>query len=41
MGVIARIEKCDVTWCKLNAAGYRGWVPKTALWGVQPGEILD
>lgn len=40
LGVIARLEECSETWCKLNAAGYRGWAPKTALWGVQPDEIL-
>ena len=40
-GVIGRIERCAPDWCRLNAGGYRGWVPKTALWGVHPGEILD
>lgn len=40
-GVIARIEKCDPDWCRLNASGYRGWAPKTGLWGVKPGEVIE
>ncbi|MCC7321677.1 MAG: hypothetical protein IT542_11955 [Rubellimicrobium sp.] len=40
-GVIARIEECTPDWCRINAGGYRGWSPKSALWGVAPGEVLD
>lgn len=40
-GVIARLGKCGETWCRLSAGGYRGWAPKTALWGVDPDEIRD
>lgn len=40
-GVIARIEECDPEWCRLRADGYRGWVPRTAFWGVQDGETWD
>lgn len=40
-GVIARIEECTLDWCRLSAGGYRGWAPKTALWGVGADEILD
>ncbi len=40
-GVIARIEHCDKDWCRLSTGGYRGWSPKTALWGVGPDEIVD
>lgn len=40
-GVIARMEKCTLDWCRLNAGGYRGWAPKEALWGVTPEEIKD
>ena len=39
MGVIARLGKCDPLWCRLTVAGYRGWAPKTALWGVNRDEI--
>ena len=41
MGVIARISECGRDWCELEVAGHDGWVPKTALWGVAPDEILD
>lgn len=41
MGVIARLEECTPDWCRVNAAGYKGWAPKTALWGVGQDEILD
>ena len=40
-GVIARIDECQVDWCRLRADGQRGWAPKTALWGVTEDEILD
>lgn len=40
-GVIARLGECTLTWCKLTADGYRGWVPKDTLWGVEPQELRD
>jgi SH3-like domain-containing protein len=40
-GVIARLDRCDPDWCRLSAGGFRGWAPKTALWGVGAEEILD
>jgi len=40
-GVIARIDECTPDWCKLNAGGYRGWVPKSDIWGTHPGEIVE
>lgn len=40
-GVIARIDKCAPDWCRLSADGYRGWSPKSHLWGVKPTEVLD
>lgn len=41
LGVIARLGKCDEIWCRLSAGGYRGWAPKTALWGVRADEVRD
>ena len=41
MGVIARLGDCGPKWCRLTAEGYRGWVDKTALWGVKPDEIRE
>ncbi|WP_296429560.1 SH3 domain-containing protein [Yoonia sp.] len=40
-GVVARLEDCTPDWCELTAGGYRGWVPKSALWGVADAEIRD
>lgn len=41
LNVIARIDECSIDWCKLRTGGYKGWAPKTALWGVYPDEIKD
>ena len=40
-GVVARLDSCNPDWCRLSAGGYRGWAPKTALWGVKPDEIRE
>ncbi|MDW3224937.1 MAG: SH3 domain-containing protein [Paracoccaceae bacterium] len=40
-GVIARLGKCGPEWCQLKSGGYRGWAPKSRLWGVAVTEIRD
>ncbi|MCV6586556.1 MAG: SH3 domain-containing protein [Marinibacterium sp.] len=40
-GVIARLGRCSDAWCRISAGGYRGWAPKTVLWGVAPDEIRN
>ena len=40
-GVIARLGTCSPDWCRVQAAGHRGWVRKGALWGVRPEEIRE
>ena len=40
-GVIARLSGCDEAWCALSAGGHDGWVPKSALWGVDAREIFE
>lgn len=40
-GVVARLDACEALWCRIDAGGLRGWVPKSALWGVGPDEVLD
>lgn len=40
-GVIGRVESCDPDWCRISAGGYRGWVRKEAVWGVDPEEIIE
>ncbi|MBB3712785.1 SH3-like domain-containing protein [Limimaricola variabilis] len=40
-GVVARLLECRPEWCELSAGGYKGWAPKSRLWGVAPDELLD
>ncbi|MFD1913869.1 SH3 domain-containing protein [Halodurantibacterium flavum] len=40
-GVVARLQQCQPEWCRLNADGARGWAPRSALWGIDPGEVID
>ncbi len=40
-GVIARLGQCNAEWCRLTAGGYKGWAPKSELWGVAATEIRD
>mgnify|MGYP000148990246 CR=1 FL=1 len=39
--VIGWIQECVPDWCRLSIDGEKGWVRKTALWGVDPGEIVE
>lgn len=41
MGVVAKLGDCDPDWCRISAGGYKGWVPKTTIWGVDADEIRD
>jgi len=40
-GVIARIEKCDVAWCRVSAGGFKGWISRNSLWGIYENEELN
>ncbi|MEM6622853.1 MAG: SH3 domain-containing protein [Pseudomonadota bacterium] len=39
-GVVARLRACQPDWCQVEKDGYRGWVPKAMIWGVDPTEVL-
>jgi SH3-like domain-containing protein len=41
MGVIARVLECASGWCRVSAGGERGWIERSALWGVAPGEVIE
>ena len=41
MGVIARLLQCSLDWCRISSEGIKGWVEKTAIWGVKPDEIIE
>ena len=40
-GVVAHLESCNPHWCLIEADGYEGWVRKSAVWGVDPNEIVE
>ncbi len=40
-GVIGRLVECDPLWCRVSVDGTKGWTRKTALWGVDPKEIVE
>lgn len=39
--VIARLGACNARWCRISAEGYKGWAPKSRLWGVDMDELRD
>ncbi len=40
-GVVARLLECGGSWCRIEAGGYSGWVQRSEVWGVLPGETLQ
>lgn len=40
-GVVAKLGKCTLDWCRIGVDRHRGWVPKTAVWGVGQEELRD
>jgi SH3-like domain-containing protein len=40
-GVIGRILSCTPDWCRISTDGGRGWVRKTAIWGVTADEVIE
>ena len=40
-GVVAKLLECSANWCRVSAEGTRGWIRKTSIWGVEPGEIIE
>ena len=41
IGVVARLGKCDLEWCRLSSGGFKGWAPKARVRGVGVSEIRD
>ncbi len=39
--VIGDVLKCELNWCEIESNGFKGWVQKTNLWGVDPEEIFE
>ncbi|WP_425463235.1 SH3 domain-containing protein [Maritimibacter fusiformis] len=40
-GVIVWMSSCAADWCKVEVEGTKGWMEKTALWGVRRDEVFD
>jgi SH3-like domain-containing protein len=39
-GVIGALLECKDAWCRLEAGGFRGWLPREEIWGVYPNEAI-
>lgn len=37
-GVIGQLVECERNWCRVDAAGHRGWLQRDRLWGVLDDE---
>lgn len=40
-GVIGSLLECRGEWCQVDLDGYRGWLVRSDVWGVYPGESVD
>ena len=38
---IATLDKCIKDWCRITDDGYKGWVPKSGIWGVYDSELKE
>jgi SH3-like domain-containing protein len=39
--VIAGINKCDGSWCRISGEGFDGYIQQSNLWGVYPNEKIE
>jgi SH3-like domain-containing protein len=40
-GVIGTLLECRTSWCRLEVAGQKGWLPRDQVWGVLPTETFN
>ena len=40
-GVIASVGACLPEWCEIETTGFKGWIMKSAIWGVGQAEIRE
>jgi SH3-like domain-containing protein len=40
-GVVAVVSKCDPAWCQVKAGGYKGWLKRDEVWGLEPDEVIQ
>ena len=39
--VLANVRSCDKAWCRVNGAGFDGFIKQADLWGVYPNEVIE
>lgn len=39
-GILADVNKCDGSWCKLSVGDHTGWIKQEKLWGVYKEETV-
>ena len=39
-GIVAELDKCTQTWCRVEVEGYEGWLRRDGLWGIRKQEVL-
>jgi SH3-like domain-containing protein len=40
-GVIGKVLECNPGWCRIASGGEKGWIEKSALWGVGADEAIE
>ncbi|QDH13951.1 hypothetical protein E3E12_06885 [Formicincola oecophyllae] len=42
-GTVVAVRACPAysSWCQVAVKGYEGWLKRSLLWGVQPGEVIQ
>ncbi len=40
-GVIVRLLECSAEMCRLRIDSFKGWIPRVALWGLYPDEVIE
>lgn len=40
-GVIGKVLECNPGWCRVSSGGEKGWIEKSALWGVGADELIE
>jgi SH3-like domain-containing protein len=40
-GVLGRLDQCQAAWCHMTNPAGRGWIPRSLIWGVYPGETVN
>ena len=41
VGAHGRLLECEGDWCRVEFSPYRGWLPRSVLWGVYEHEQID